>query len=58
MPSLIGFRINLKAASFFGERGERLVAYHFQAKAGFNIIEFLFPGVYHQLVTAPEGRPF
>lgn len=43
MPSLIGFRINLKAASFFGERGERLVAYHFQAKAGFNIYRVSLP---------------
>lgn len=53
MPSLTGWRMTLKAASFFaGHRGERLVTCHFQAQTGFNIYRISL-----QLV-APDERQF
>lgn len=52
MPSLTGLRMTLKATSFFaGDRGERLVTWHFQAKTGFNIYRISL-----QLVAPEEGQ--
>lgn len=52
MPSLTGLRMTLKATSFFaGDRDERLVTCHFQAKTGFNIYRISL-----QLVAPEEGN--
>lgn len=52
MPSLVGLRMTLKAASLFaGNRGEKLVTCHFQVETGFNIYRISL-----QLVASEERQ--